>query len=227
MKRIAIVIVIVTILHLSYLTAQNDSLNIKAFNNYFQINMGLSYGNLNGNVSNFTKEAGSFDMSFANGKGKHIYGYNMNIMMSNKINEFTIPEGYEHYDNPATIFFGLFYGQVLGNQQKSHFQATIGLDYGWLIHRKRDKDVRGHHGIVPKIEVSKSFRIGKTDYSVLQYTGQYTPMIVDPTLTNKFIDIFLGYKQLLLNNSQGKGGLFLVGLRYKLNQYSIRANVMN
>ena len=221
------IITVVSILIALSANAQMDSLNMESFSKYFQINMGLSYGNMKGKVSEFTKHGGSFDMSFADGRGKHIYGFNMNILLSNKLKEFSIPAGYEHYDNPATVLFGLFHGQTFGNQHKSHFQGVIGLNYGWLLHKKQDQDIGGYHGIVPQIEFSRSIRIGKTNYSDYQYTSQYTPMRYDPSLSNKFIDIFVGYKQLFLNNAEGKGGLLSIGIRYKLNKYSINKNTMN
>lgn len=220
------IIAIVLISAFVELNAQTDSLIFVSFNKYEQISMGASYGNLSGNVSEFTKHGGSLDMIFAEGRKKHIYGLNLNILLSNKEKEFSIPPGYEHYDNPATLFFGLVYGQTLGNQHKSHFQGIIGLNYGWLIHKKLDQDIGGYHGIVPQIEFSRSIRIGKTGYSEYQFTSQFTPMRYDPSVSNKFIDIYIGYKQLLLNNSEGKGGLLVFGIRYKLNKYSIRKNAM-
>jgi hypothetical protein len=95
------------------------------------------------------------------------------------------------------------------------------------LHKKQDQDIGGYHGIVPQIEFSRSIRIGKTNYSDYQYTSQYTPMRYDPSLSNKFIDIFVGYKQFFLNNTEGKGGLLSIGIRYKLNKYSISKNTMN
>ena len=206
-------------------SSQNDSLSFESFQKYSQINMGLSYANFNGEVSNFTKQGGSLDMLFADGRNNNIYGFNMNVLLSNKVEEFTIPAGYEHYDNPATVFFGVFYGRTFGNVHKSHFQGTIGINYAWLLHRKQDDDIGGYHGFVPQIEFSRSIRIGKSKYSDYQFTSQYTPMKYDPSISDKFIDIFLGYKQLLLNNEEGKGGLFTLGVRYKLNKYSINKNL--
>lgn len=209
------------------INAQNDSLYFESFKKYFQIEMGFSYVNLNGKISEFTKQGGSLDISFADGKGKHLYGLNLNVMLTNKLKEFTIPTGYEHYDNPASALFGLFYGQIIGNQHKSHYQATIGLNYGWLYHKKLDDDIGGFHGLIPQLEISRSIRIGKSNFSTYQYTSQYTPMMYDPTISNNFLDIFVCYKQLLLNNAEGKGGLFSIGLRYKLNKYSIGENTTN
>ncbi len=208
------------------LIAQTDSIAIDSFSKYFQINFGLSYGNLIGDVSEFTNQGGSIDMHFANGKKNHVYGFNMNILLSNKVKEFSIPIGYEHYDNPATVFFGFFYGQTFGNVHKSHFQTSVGLNYSWLLHRKQDNDIGGYHGLAPQIELSRSIRIGKTIYSEYQYTSQYSPMKYDPSLSESFIDIFVGYKQLLLNNKEGKGGLITIGVRYKLNKYSLNKNMV-
>jgi hypothetical protein len=169
MKQILIITLSLITMKLS---SQNDSLNFESFNKYYQINMGLSYANLNGKVSNFTKQGGSFDMLFADGRRNNIYGFNMNVLLSNKIEEFTIPAGYEHYDNPATVFFGVFYGRTFGNVHKSHFQGTFGINYGWLLHKKQNDDIGGYHGFVPQIEFSRSIRIGKSKYSDYQYTSE-------------------------------------------------------
>lgn len=215
---------IILVIFMTQLNAQNDSLDINSFTNFNQITLGASYGNFIGNVSEFTKHGGSFDLYYMDGKGKHVYGFNMNILMSDKKKEFSIPPGFRHYDAPATVIFGLVYGQILGNQHKSHFQAVVGLNYAWLLHRKQDQDIGGYHGIVPQVEFSRSFQIKKAEYSDYQYTSQYTPMRYDPSVSNIFIDVFVGYKQLLLNSDEGKGGLITIGVRYKMNKYSISNN---
>lgn len=219
--------IFLTALIAAQLNGQSDSLNLKALTKYFQTSMGLSYGHLIGNVSEFTQHGGSLDMNFADGRAENLYGFNMNVLLSNKRKEFSIPPGYEHYDSPATLFFGLFYGRIFGKQHKSHYQGVIGLNYGWLLHRKQDQDIGGYHGLAPQIEFSRSIRIGKTKFSAFQHTSQYTPMRFDPSLSEKFIDICIGYKQLLFNSLEGKGGLFTFGIRYKLNKYSIHRNRMN
>lgn len=210
-----------------YASAQLDTINMDLFTKYFQSNMGLSYGRFTPKVSEFTKHGVSLDMSLGQGSGKHLYGFNMNVLISNKVKEFTIPPGYEHYTYLATAFLGLFYGRIFGDQHSSHFQGIVGLNYGWLLHKKLDKEIGGYHGIVPQIEFSRSIKIGKPKYSEYQYTSQYTPMRYDPSISNSFIDLYIGYKQLLLNNREGRGGLFFLGLRYKLNKYSIRRNTVS
>jgi|GEM_PF-5803863 hypothetical protein len=205
--------------------AQVDSFNIDSFQRYTQINMGLSYGHFLGEVSNFTKAGGSFDMQFAEGWDNHIFGFNINALLSNKVKEFTIPAGYEHYDSPATFFLGVFYGSVLGNQHKSHFHWSVGFSYALLFHRKRDQKTGSHHGFVPRLEIGRSIKIGKSKLSYFQYTSQYTPMKYDPSISQRFIDIFVGYQHLLLNSAEAKGGLLVAGLRYKFNKYSTNKNL--
>jgi len=202
-----------------------DTIELQSFHKYSRMDFGMSYINNNGNVSKYTKHGGSFDMYFAEGKRNHFYGFNMNVALSNKLREFSIPQGFEHYDSPATVLVGLFYGQTFGNPKESHFQASAGVNYGWLLHRKRDEDIGGYHGLVPQLELSHSFITRKQKFSEFQYTSQYTPMKYDPSLSDKFIDVFLGYRQLLLNNEEGQGGQFYVGIRYKVNKYSIDKNL--
>ena len=219
--------IILTVIFLSFnLTAQIDTIGANHLNKYYQINMGLSYGNLAGNVSEFIKHGGALNMGFADGRKNTIYGFNMDILLTGKRKEFTIPAGYEHYTTPATVLFGLFYGQILGDQHQSHFQATIGINYGWLLHRKLNQKIGGYHGFVPQIELTRSIRLGKTNYSDYQFTSQYTPRRYDPSLSNKFIDLFLRYQPLLFNNEEGKGSLISFGIRYKINKYSISKNTI-
>lgn len=220
-------IILGLILFSNFIFAQTDSLGFNSFDRYYQVNGGISYGNLIGNIAKYTNQGGSLDMTFADGIKNHIYGINMNILMANKLKEFSMQQGFEHYNNPATILLGLFYGRILGNLHKSHFQSTIGLNYGWLFYKKQNKSVSGYNGFVPQIEISRSIKIGKTKYSEYQYTSQYTPMQYDPSISQSFIDIFIDYKHLLLNNNEGRGGLITIGIRYKLNKYSINKNVGN
>lgn len=218
-------LVLVTYLITLNVTAQSDTFSFESFQKYSQLNMGLSYGNFSGEVSNFVKHGGSLDMCFADGRNGNVYGLNMNLLVSNKIQEFSIPSGHEHYKNPATVLIGLFYGRTFGDVHKSHFQGTIGVNYGWLLHKKQDDKIGGYHGVVPQVEFSRSIKIGKSKYSDYQFTSQYTPMKYDPSISDKFIDIFIGYKQLLLNNEEGKGALFTLGIRFKLNKFSISKNL--
>lgn len=209
----------------SFITAQNNPLDFESFSKYTMTGMGLSYINFTGTVSEFTKSGGSLDLSIGDGRGKHFYGLNINIAFSNKVREFSIPPDYEHYNTPATLIFGLYYGNTIGNPHESHFFVSTGINYGWLIHRKIDDDIGGYRGFIPQIEIGKSFRVGKNKFSDYQYTSQYTPMKYDPSVTNQFIDFYIGYKQLMLNNEEGKGGLIAIGVRYKLNTYSINRNL--
>ncbi len=205
--------------------AQNNSINFESFDKYSTISMGLSYINFTGVVSEFTKSGGSLDMNFGDGRGKHFYGLNINIAFSNNVKEFSIPQGYEHYNTLPTLIFGLYYGNTIGNPQESHFFVSIGINYGWLIHRKIDDDIGGYRGLIPQIEFGRSIQVGKNKFSDYQYTSQYTPMKYDPSINNQFIDFYIGYKQLLLNNDEGKGGLVAFGIRYKINTYSISKNL--
>ncbi len=207
------------------LNAQFENIAVDSLNRYQQIQIGLSYNNFNGEVSNFTKHGGALDMYFAYGRNQHLFGFNMNVIMSNKVMEFSIPPDFEHYSSPATLFFGSYYGQLIGDQHQSHFTATIGLNYGWLLHRKDGDRIGGYHGFIPQIEFSRSIRIGEPRFSTYQFTSQFTPPRYDPSITNNFIDVFVGYRKLFLNNEEGRGSLFSFGVRFKINKYSIERNL--
>lgn len=222
MKRILIIIFAITPV---LLAAQNASIDFKTFSVFNQSKIGLSYANFMGEVSNFTKHGGAIDLDYAIGRGKNLYGFNMNLLMSDNKQDFTIPQGFEHYKNPGTLMVGLFYGQQIGESHKSHFQAAAGLNYAWLLHRKDGDDIGGYRGFVPRVEFSRSFRVGKPSFSEMRYTSQFTPMKYDPSISIRFIDVFVGYQHLLLNNDEGRGGLISIGIRYKTNRYSIKVNL--
>lgn len=207
------------------LEARIDTLITIDFNRYFQTYMGGSAGIYFGNVDQYTKSGGSFDMGFSDGKDSRLWGINLNLMMSNKLKEFTIPEGYEHYRNPGLVTFGFYYGFITPEHFNSHFQILVGLGYSWLLHRKQGEEIGGYRGITPTLEFARVIRIGKVRYSEFQYAGKYSSPKYDPTFRTQYIDIFICYKGLILNNEEGRGGLITIGLRYKVNDYSVSQNL--
>ncbi len=221
MKFSFVILTIILIVTFQTLKAQKDTLEFNSYKLKNQVALGLSYNGFNGNVSNFTNQGVAFDMNITEGNKKSMYGFNLNIIVSNKLKEFTIPNDYEHYKNPATLIFGFLYAKTFGESRKSHFQMNVGLSYGWLFYRKKGKNgpIGGYDGFVPQCEISYSINIGEPKYVLYDYGDNYTPPKYNPHIRNPFIDFFLGYKQLLLNNIEGEGGILSIGVRYKVDNY--------
>jgi len=210
--------------NLSFSFAQTDTIKVEEFKRYTQTNMSLTYGNYIGEVSNFTKHTFSMDMQFAEAKDKHIYGFKMSLLTSNKVKEFTLPVGYIHYDNPAALFIGFFYSQAFSNPHFSHFNGTFGIDYAGLLHRKRGESIGGYHGVAPNISIARSIKVGKPKYTEIVPTGYYSSKY-EPSISNMFLDIYVQYNYLILNNLEGRGSLLKVGLGFKLNRYPLFKNI--
>lgn len=62
--------------------AQNDLPSFESFHKYSKTNLGLSFINFTGNVTEFTKAGGSLDLNIAEGRGKHFYGINISCIQN-------------------------------------------------------------------------------------------------------------------------------------------------
>ncbi len=217
-------ILFVSFLFLNLAKAQENEVDFTKFNTYNQMNMGAMFNSFGGTISEFISRGGGGNIDFNAGKDKLFYGFTMQFLATNKKKDFTTPPGYVHYEQPSIMTFGVHWGFVSGQHQKSHFRTSIGLAYSWIYHKKIGTTITTYNGISPSIEFSRSFKFGNVSYSAYQYTSNFSPPVFNPTFRNKYIDVFIGYKRLIMNNKEGNGNLFSMGVKYLINDYSIAQN---
>ncbi len=192
------------------------------FKNFGTTSMGstfATFATFGGTANDFIKSEGGGNLAFLKNisKNKMLWGITMDFITGKVKKNFTIPSDYEHYKAVGFLSFGLTIGVNHGNTTKSYSRTSLGFNYSSFFYKKKDKKLGPLDGFCPSIEFSRLFRFGKPYLRSHEYYN-YQPRYA-PSLNQKYIDFFVGYRNLIFGDKELKGHQFLVGLRYSVNTY--------
>lgn len=202
------------------------------FDKYFHTSLGGGYGFMAGEIGEHLNSTLGFGTGFGAGISKNgsvlLEAY-YHLADSNE--SFSLEQGATHKSRPDILNVSLGYDRVFGNASNSHFHALAGLGYSWFNYQDSGS---GMKGLIPKLEIAWALRfrskVGSITDNTVRY-GRRNVRVFDvktqsglshyrPVMSANFVDFFLRYSYMNLNNPQGKGHLILVGARYKKMVYS-------